>query len=52
MGLMAATGLLDPLLPTNFIPLASFHSFCNYATIALGLFQLLERKLDAKVVEL
>jgi len=50
--LMAATGILDPIIPVNTIPLATFHSVCNSATIAVAVLQLLERKLDANVVEL
>jgi peptide-methionine (S)-S-oxide reductase len=48
--LMLSTGLADNYFPVDMI--SQLHTAFNFATIAIGLYQIVERKLDAKVSEL
>lgn len=48
--LMLSTGVADKYFPVDMI--SNLHTAFNFATIALGLYQVVERTLDAKVVEL
>jgi peptide-methionine (S)-S-oxide reductase len=48
--LMLSTGVADNYFPAHMA--SAIHTSCNAATIALGLYQFAERKLDARVVEL
>jgi peptide-methionine (S)-S-oxide reductase len=51
IGLLAvATGVLDPIVPLDFQK--TVETGANAAALAIGLYQILERVLDAKVVEL
>jgi peptide-methionine (S)-S-oxide reductase len=45
-----STGVLDPVIPDQFQKLVE--NFANVATLAIGIYQILERAIDAKVVEL
>jgi len=48
--LLLSTGIADTYIPTDMT--SALHTVCNFSTIALGLYQIAERKLDSKVVEL
>jgi len=45
-----STGILNPIIPQSYQHLVE--TVANGATLAIGIYQLLERKIDAKVVEL
>ena len=45
-----STGVLDPVIPDQFQKLVE--NFANVVTLAIGIYQILERAIDAKVVEL